>query len=112
MPAYNTDPVRALYPGESIALVNDASVDTGISTTQQFAVGPNPIQGSNVVNFINTTNHDAQGQIAEKDVAASYANASGLVVSAGTALPWNMADGWVRFTFASSPTSGSLVAAR
>ena len=112
MPAYNAQPARVIYPGASIALVDDASVDTGISTTQQVAIGPNPTNDSNVVNFINTTNHDAQGQIAHQDVAASYANASGLIVAAGTSLPYNLADGWVRFTFASSPTSGSLIAAR
>ena len=112
MPAYNAQPVRVIYPGASIALVDNAAVDSGITTTQQVAIGPNPVNNSNVVNFINTTDQDAQGQIAHQDVAASYAVASGLVVAAGTAFPYNLADGWVRFTFAVAPTSGSLIAAR
>ena len=112
MPAYNAQPVRALYPGESIALVDDASVDTAITTTQQFAVGPNPVQTSNVINFINTTNHDAVGQISWHDVTGDYVTSASLTVAAGTALPYNMADGWVRFTFAIAPTTGSFVAAR
>ena len=112
MPAYNAQPTRALYPGESIALVDNAAVDSGITTSQQFAVGPNPTQNTNVVNFINTTNQDAQGQIAHQDVTGSYANASGLIVAAGTAFPYNLADGWVRFTFGVAPTSGSMIAAR
>src|ERR1700688_2564893 len=112
MPAYGAQPVRAIYPGASIALVNDASVETGITTTEAVAIGPNPVNTSNVVNFINTTNSDAQGQIAHQNAAASSANASSLLVAAGTSLPYNLADGWVRFTFASAPTSGSLIAAR
>ena len=112
MPAYNAQPVRALYPGASIALVDDASTDTGITTTQQFAVGPNPVNTSNVINFINTTNQDAVGQISWHDVTGDYKAAASLTVASGTSLPYNLADGWVRFTFASAPTSGSLVASR
>jgi len=112
MPAYGAQPVRVIYPGASIALVDDASVDGSITTTQAVCIGPNPVNTSNVVNFINTTNHDAQGQIAHQDVAASYAPAASLLVAAGTALPYNLADGWVRFTFSVAPTTGSLIAAR
>ena len=113
MPSYNAQPVRALYPGETIALVNNAATDSGITTTQQFAIGPNPVQGTNTINFINTTNQDAQGEISPDDLSAgSYAPASGLVVAAGSSFPWNQAGNFVRFTFASAPTSGSLTAAR
>lgn len=113
MPAYGTDPVRALYPGETIALVNDASVDTGITTTQAFSVGPNPTQNSNAINFHNSTNQDATGQLSpDNSATGTYKNLSGLVVAAGTALPYNLAGGFVRFTFGSAPTSGSLTAVR
>ncbi len=112
MPAYNAQVPRALYPGESISLVDDASVDGSITTSLQFCVGPNPVNTSNVVNFINQTNHDAVGQVCWHDVTGDYTNCSGLTVAAGTALPYNLADSWVRFTFAVAPTTGSFVAAR
>ena len=112
MPSYNAQPVRAVYPGASITLV-DTATDAGLTTSQQFAVGPNPVNTSNVVNFVNTTDHDAQGQISPDDSStSSYANASGLIVPAGTSLPYNLADGFVRFTFAVAPTSGKLIAVR
>ena len=113
MPAYNAQPVRALYPGETIALVADASVDTAVTDTQQFSIGPNPTQNSNALNFHNSTNVDAQGQLSPDDSATgTYKNVSGLLVAAGTVLPYNLAGGFLRFHFASAPTSGSLTVVR
>lgn len=112
MPAYNSQPVRALYPGSSINLIDNAATDTGITKTQQFAIGPNPVNISNVINFINTTDQDATGYVAASDVDANYAAASGLIVAKSSALPYNLADGFVRFSFGTAPSSGSLTAAR
>lgn len=112
MPSYNTHPKRVIYPGAQIALVNDASTDSGVTTSQQCYIGPNPGQNSNTITVLNTTNQDAIGQFASIDATANYKNLSGLIVPAGTALPYNLSDGWLRFTFGTAPTSGSLIVAR
>lgn len=114
MPAYNTAPAIALTPGDSVALVNNAAVDTGITTTQQVHVGPSgTAPPSGTVNVVNTTNQQATGQIAnQSDVTGNYEPASGFIVPAATSLEYNMGMGWLRFTFASAPTSGSLVVSR
>lgn len=116
MPAYITSPqtkqVSALYPGGALALVNGAATDTGITSTVQFAVGPTP--GNNVGNvvIVNSTNQQAQGQYAVTDAAANYQNLSGCIVPANSSLPYNLSGGWMRFTFATAPTSGSLIVSR
>jgi hypothetical protein len=112
MPAYPISQPAALYPGSQIALVNNAATDSGITTTAQFALLPG-MNGTGVTLMIlNATNHDAQGQFAPTDTAGNYQNLSGCIVPAGTALPYNLSGGWMRFTFAVAPTSGSLIVSR
>jgi hypothetical protein len=112
MPAYPTAQPAALYPGSQISLVNNAATDAGITTTEQVAIAPS-IGGSGVtVMILNTTNQQAVGQYAPADVAANYQPLSGCIVAAGAALPYNITSGWLRFTFAVAPTSGSLIVSR
>ena len=112
MPAYNTAPVAALYPGTPIAVVNNAASDSGISTTQQLAIAP-PINGSGLTIMIsNTTNQQATGEFSWHDVAADYQDLSGCIIPAGSVLAYNLATGWLRFTFATPPSSGSLIVSR
>ena len=113
MPAYNASPAIALTPGDTVALVNNAATDAGVTATQQVHIGPSGTAAGQTVNVVNTTNQDATGQIANQaDVTGDYKPASGFVVPAGTALPYNLAMGWLRFTFVSAPTSGSLIVSR
>jgi hypothetical protein len=114
MPSYNAIPAIALTPGDTVALVNNAAVDGGVTTTQQVHVGPSASStSSGTINIVNTTNQPATGQIANQaDVTGDYEPASGLVVPAGQALQYNVGMGWVRFTFATAPTSGFLTISR
>jgi len=116
MPAYITSPqptqLLALAPGASCACVNNAATDSGITTTRQFAVGPTPNNHGATLMITNTTNQQAQGQFAPQDVAANYENLSGCIIPAGGSLPYNEVGGWMRFTFASAPTTGSLFVSR
>ena len=122
MPSYINNPqtgqVVALYPGENLALVNDASTDSGITKSLQFAVGPIPGNGTSTLVFTNTTNQDATLKYAPAEILypgstqPTYEPLSGGTVSAGTSLSYNLSGGWVLATFASAPTSGSLVVSR
>jgi hypothetical protein len=112
MPAYNTVPVAALYQGTQIACVNNAAVDTNVTTTQQLAVAPPPNGAGLTVMITNTTNQQAVGQFSWVDTAADYVPLSGCVIGPGTALAYNLATGWLRFTFATAPSSGSLIVSR
>ena len=110
MPAYNANSPGALYPGSQIALVNSA--DSSVTKTQQFAlpVGQN---GAGVTLMIaNTTNQQAVGQWAANDVDAQYEPLSGCIVPNASVLAYNLSGGWLRFTFAMAPTSGSLIVSR
>ena len=40
MPKYQAGQPAALYPGNSIALVNNAAVDANVTTTERFALAP------------------------------------------------------------------------
>src|SRR5277367_6776044 len=113
MPAYSASGNRtAIYPGDYVAVLNDASVESGITKTQQLAVGPVGNQTGSTVVVTNSTNQQATGQFAPTDADASYQNASGFIVPSDTALPYNLSLGFVRFTFATAPTSGSLIVSR
>jgi hypothetical protein len=121
VPNYITNPqptqLVALYPGNHIALVNNAAIDSGITQTQQFAVGPTPGDGTVTLMITNTTNQQAQGQFAPQDPpaaggSATYENLSGCIVPAGSTLAYNLQGGWMCFTFGTAPTSGSLIVSR
>jgi len=112
MPSYPITQPAALYPGSQVTLVNNAAVDSGITTSAQFALAPG-MNGAGVTAMItNTTNQSAQGQFAPTDIAANYQNLSGCIVPAGTTLHYNVSGGWMRFTFSAAPTTGSLIVSR
>jgi hypothetical protein len=112
MPAYNTVPVAALNQGTQIACVNNAAVDANVTTTQQLAIAP-PLNGAGLTIMItNTTNQQATAQFSWHDVAADYQPLSGCIVPSDSVLAYNLATGWIRFTFQTAPTSGSLIVSR
>ena len=113
MPAYPAKLPAALYPGSSIALVNNAAVDSGITTTEQFALAPGMNGAGVTIMITNSTNQQAVGQFAPADGAsANYLPLSGCVVPPGSVLAYNLSGGWMDFTFAVAPTTGSLVVSR
>ena len=115
MPAYNTNVPIALCPGFSIAVVNSAATDSNITSSQQFAVAPVPNQSGGTLMITNSTNQTATGQFAASDTSTgtgTYETLSGCIVPAGTTLAYNLSGGWMRFSFGTAPTSGSLVVSR
>jgi hypothetical protein len=112
MPAYPSLIPPALYPGTQIPVVNNAAVDAGITTTSQFALAPGMNGAGITIMIANTTDHDAIGQFSNTDIAANYIPLSGCIIPAGTVLPYNLSGGWMRFTFAVAPTTGSLIVSR
>jgi hypothetical protein len=119
MPAYITSPatqqVNALYPGNTLKLVNNAATDSGITKTLQFAVGSDPM-GNYRLTLNNGTNQTATVQQAATDADANYQNYSdegtAITVSTDTAKTFYCAGPWVRCTFSSAPTTGSLTVSR
>jgi hypothetical protein len=115
MPAFLTTPqptqLIALYPGDSIPLVNNAAVDSGITQTQQVAIGPVP--GNSVGNVVinNSTNQTATALQCSTPNGIYEALSQG-TVTAGESLPYNMSGGWLCFSFGTAPTSGSLIVTR
>ena len=121
MPIYITNPqptqLLALYPGRQIAVVNNAAIDSNVTTTQQFAVGPTPGNGTVTLMITNSTNQQAQGQFCPQDptstgTAGVYEQLSGCIIPAGSTLAYNLQGGWMNFTFSTAPTSGSLIVSR
>ena len=112
MPVYPAAQPAALYPGSQIPLVNNAATDANITTTAQCAISPGQNGAGITVMVVNTTTQQAQGQFAFTDASANYENLSGFIVPAGTAFPYNLTAGWLRFTFSVAPTSGSLIVSR
>jgi hypothetical protein len=125
MPSFVTNPQQTqlvtLYPGNHIALVNNAATDTGITRTMQVAIGPDPMGNYRVV-ITNSTNQTATPTVAPNDsvlispAAASYEpysdEAQAITVAAGTSESFNCFGPWLSFTFGTAPTSGSLILSR
>lgn len=115
MPAYITNPqvsqVKAIYPGNTLALVNNAATDSGITKTLQFAVGPTPGNQANAMTFVNQTNQACTIYAAPADSDSAY-ESTGYSVASATALPFNLSVCWVRCLFAIAPTTGSLTVVR
>ena len=111
MPAYNTQPMPtpkpALYTGNAYALVNNASVDSGILVTQQVAIAPHQADSATYCTVFNSTNQAVQMQAAPSDRAALYTSL-GSFIAAGALATISCAVPWVRGLFATAPTSGSL----
>lgn len=116
MPSYITSPqpvqLDVLWKGKSIAFVNNAANDSGVTTTQQVSVAPEPGSGSVTLNIINTTNQTATLQASWVDVTGNYQPVASGTIATDTALEYNLSGGWIRFTFTTAPTSGSLVVTR
>jgi hypothetical protein len=114
MPAYNaTSTLKVtLTTGNSIALVNNAAVDTGILATQQVAIAPHQADSATYCTVFNGTNQAVQMQAAPVDPAVSTGVAwasLGSSISGGALATISCAVPWVRGLFATAPTSGSLV---
>lgn len=113
MPSYPAQKPSALYPGDQIALVNNAAVDAGVTTTISAAVGPAP--ANNEAHFVafNSSDHDAVIRAAPADSNASYLplydGAVAVTIPAGQSVFFYCPGPWIRATFAVAPTTGSLI---
>ena len=123
MPAFlpTTTAPKAIYPGDSIALVNNAAVDSSITSTMQVAIGPDPM-GNYRLTLTNSTNQTATAQVAPNDAvlptpaSSSYQaysdGANAVTVAAGKSVSFNCFGPWFNCTYSVAPTSGSLVLSR
>ena len=116
MPSYNAAIPRAIYPGNEIALVNNAATDASVTTTQQCSMGPDP-GGQTAVVLTNSTNQTATVQIAPSDTPSLYQPytylGSAITAAANTSVGFPIVPNvWLRCTFATAPTSGSLILSR
>ena len=113
MPSYPAAKPAALYPGDKLALVNNAAVDAGVTTTIQAAVGPAPANSQGHFVAYNSSNESATIQSAPADANASYLTlydgADGVTVAAGVAVAFDCPGPWIRATFGTAPTTGSLI---
>jgi hypothetical protein len=125
MPSFIFSPqvhqVAALYPGQSIALVNNAAVDGSVTQTVQVAIGPDP-DSNYRLNITNTTNQTATVDVAPRDpvlpspALASYQpysdEGTAITVAANTSNTFSCFGPWLSCNFATAPTSGSLILSR
>ncbi len=125
MPAFLATPqqaqLTALYPGDTFALVNDASTDSGITSTIQVAIGPDP-GGNYRITLTNTSGQTATVQTAPKSATAispadgafePYSDeGTAITVANGTSKSFNCTGPWLRCTFSPAPTTGSLILSR
>jgi len=119
MPAYNTVPAIALTPGDTVALVNNAATDTGLSNTQQVHVGPSGTAAGDKLLVTNATDKDLTVQATNiADATGNYKalkdadTTNAIVVASGASAVFSFAGGWLRFNFAVAPTSGSATISR
>ena len=117
MPSYGTTPARAIGPGDQVTLVNNAAVDANVTRTQQLCLADSP-GFDEICTLSNTTNQTATVQVATTDTVASYkafTNADtneAITVAAGSAITFTSTGPFLCCTFATAPTSGSLVLSR
>lgn len=116
MPQFNAAiPSAALYPGNQVALVNSAATDGSVTKTISVAVNAMPGYDP-VLTVVNTTNQTATAQVGFANVEADYQPLSNggtaVTVATNTVETFTCSGPWVRFTFSSAPTSGSLVLCR
>lgn len=119
MPAYNASPAIALTPGDTVALVDNAATDAGVTATQQVHIGPSGTASGTQVHVSNTTNQRCT--IQTTNIADATGNYKGLtdtesedviVVASGSDASFDPAACWLRGDFATAPTSGSLTIGR
>ena len=118
MPKYianaKTAQVCALYPGDTLTLVNNAASDSGVTKTIQFALSLDTM-GNYRLSVVNGTNQDCTIQAAAIDADVNYLpySSQGVsTISAGTSTDISVSARWVRFAFVTAPTTGSLTVTR
>jgi hypothetical protein len=119
VPAYNTVPAIALTPGDSVALVNNAATDTGVTNSQQVHIGPSATASGTRVHVSNTTNQTLTVKTtAVADSSGNYQpltdadTAEAITVATDTDASFDPGVCWLLFNFGTAPTSGSAVIAR
>ena len=119
MPAYNASAAIALTPGDTVALVNNAASDSGVTATQQVHIGPSGTASGTRVHVSNTTNESCTIQSTNlADATANYKaltdaeTAEAIVVASGLDVSFDPAVCWLRGDFGTAPTSGSLTIGR
>lgn len=120
MPAYIANPqisqVHTLYKGDTIALV--APGDAGVTQSLECAIGPEPGVSNVTVMIANTTNQPAQAvwtaqeQFAGSSSVPTYIPIGGAQVVSNSTYQVQLSGGWLSFTFATAPTTGSLSVSR
>lgn len=122
MPAFGTIPAPSLTVGDSVALVNDASTDSGVTFTQAIVLAQ--IAGTSTgaqLTLQNTSNQTATVYVAAQDFPAATGNYSPLTNAdfgeaitcpSNETIVFTTPGPFVCCHYASSPTSGSLIIAR
>jgi gamma-glutamyltranspeptidase len=112
MPAYPAHSPVFLSPGNQVVLVNNAATDTGITKTIQCSVAAQPTATSKLT-LVNNTNQTATVQVAAVDADASYVPlTTSITAAAGAAVIFDCVGPFVRCSFATAPTTGSLYLCR
>jgi gamma-glutamyltranspeptidase len=112
MPAYPAYSPIFLSPGNQIVLVNSAATDTGVTKTIQCSLAAQPTATSKLM-LVNNTNQTATVQVAAIDADANYVPLTATVTAAaGAAVVFDCIGPWIRASFASAPTTGSLYLCR
>ena len=117
MPAYGTSTPRAIYPGNKIALVNNAATDTGVTKSVSVAFAQMPGTPDKLA-LHNTTAQTATVQVSFDDVDADYQalkdadTGNAVTVATNSSVIFTCVGPWVRCTLAAAPVAGSLVLSR
>ena len=117
MPSYGSLTPRAIYPGNNIALVNNAATDTGVTKTISVAFAKVPGYPA-TCSVDNTTAQTATVQTSFDDVDGDYTalkngdTGLAITVAAASSVVFTCAEPWIRCTIATAPTTGSLVLSR
>lgn len=112
MPAYSTsNKVQFLSPGNTIALINNAATDSGVTKTLQVSIAAQPTATSKLT-LINNTNQTATVQVAAVDADANYVPlTTSITAAAGAAVIFDCVGPFLRCT-CTAPTTGSLYLCR
>jgi hypothetical protein len=94
----------ALQVGDTVAVVNNAATDTGVTNSQQVNIEPTT-DGTSLVGIVNNTNQSCTIYSSAVDVLASYV--STLTPVAAGAVYAGSASGFLLLHFGTAPTTGS-----
>jgi hypothetical protein len=112
MPAYPAHSPVFISPGNIIALVNNAATDSGITATIQVSCAAQP-NASSKLTLVNNTNQTATVQVAAVDANANYVPlTTSVTAAAGAAVVFDCVGPFIRCTFGTAPTTGSLYLCR